>query len=184
MKGLLTSAIREDDPVAVIIPAALFPLRGDVPEESYAVPLGVGEVKREGTDATVVAVGHLVHTAIKVADKLAGEGINVLVWDPRTLLPLDKAGLSAVVRRTGRVVILDDTNRTCGFAAELSATITEQCFADLRAPVLRVTRSDVPIPFSPPLEQALLPSPEQLLEAVRMVRAWSAGVGAGVAPGA
>ncbi|MCS7173039.1 MAG: alpha-ketoacid dehydrogenase subunit beta [Armatimonadetes bacterium] len=172
MKGLLVSAIRHDDPVFVLCPAALYALRGPVPEDPYAVPLGVGEVKRDGSDVTVVATGHLVQTALQVAEKLAEEGIQLLVWDPRTLLPLDREGLLHAVRRTGRVVILDDSNRTCGFAAEVSALIAEEGFDALRAPIQRITRPDVPVPFSPPLEQAVLPGGPQLLQAVRRVLEW------------
>ncbi|HEY4773471.1 MAG TPA: transketolase C-terminal domain-containing protein [Xanthobacteraceae bacterium] len=172
-KGLLVSAIREDDPVVFLAPALVLAQRGEVPEEAYEVPLGVGEVKRAGTDVTVVAVGHLVGEALAVADELAREGISVHVWDPRTLLPLDRDGLCAAARRTGRVVIYDDSNRTCGFAAEISATLAERAFADLRAPVKRVTRADVPLPYSAPLEKAVVPSPDQLARAIRAVLAHS-----------
>ncbi|MBM3516681.1 MAG: alpha-ketoacid dehydrogenase subunit beta [Alphaproteobacteria bacterium] len=168
-KGLLISAIREDDPVAFFAPAACLALRGEVPEEAYAIPFGVGEIKRPGSDVTVVAVGHLVPEAIQVADSFATEGISVQVWDPRSLLPLDKDGLCAAAARTGRVVIYDDTNRTCGFAAEVAALLAERVFGALKAPIKRITRADAPIAFSAPLEKAALPGPERLGAAIRVV---------------
>lgn len=169
MKGLTITAIRDDDPVAIFVPAGAMGSRGDVPEEPYAIPLGRGDVKREGDDVTVVAIGHVVKEALAVAIELESEGISVHVWDPRSLLPLDRAGLLEAVRRTGRVVIYDDSNRTCGFAAELAAVIAENAFDDLRAPIRRVTRGDIPIPFSVPLEIATLASPIRLRDAVRDV---------------
>lgn len=171
-KGLLISAIREDDPVVFIAPAMALAQRGEVPEASYTVPLGLGQIKREGSDVTVVAVGHLVPEALTAAEQLAEEGISVQVWDPRTLLPLDHEGLCAAVRATGRVVIYDDSARTCGYAAELSAILSEREFGALRAPIQRVTRADVPVPFSPPLERAVLPSPAQLMNAIRVVHSF------------
>jgi pyruvate dehydrogenase E1 component beta subunit len=168
-KGLLVSAIREDDPVAFLAPAMVLGQRGEVPEELYTLPLGVGAVKREGSDVTVIAVGNLVPDALAVAEQLAGEGISVQVWDPRTLLPLDREGLCKAVSSTGRVVIYDDSNRTCGFAAEISAILGERVFGDLRAPIKRVTRADIPMPFSTVLEQAVLPTREHLASTIRSV---------------
>lgn len=168
-KGMMLAAIREDDPVFFMASASLLAQRGDVPEDMYTVPLGVGDVKRQGTDVTVVAVGNTVPEALAVAERLQAEGISVKVWDPRSLLPLDRDGLCEAVSSTGRVVIYDDTNRTCGFAAEISAIISERIFDELRAPIKRVTRADVPMPFSAPLELAVLPNPEQLAAAIRIV---------------
>ncbi|MCK9510795.1 MAG: alpha-ketoacid dehydrogenase subunit beta [Pigmentiphaga sp.] len=170
-KGLLTSAIREDDPVVFMAPAMALAQRGPVPEEPYAIPLGVGEIKRRGTDVTVVAVGHLVPEALAAAEQLREEGIDVQVWDPRSLLPLDKEGLCAAVRDTGRVVIYDDSARTCGFAAELSAILAERVHDVLKAPIKRITRADTPMPYSSPLEKAVLPTPHQLTEAIRTLYA-------------
>ena len=168
-KGLMVTAIRENDPVAFLAPAMVLGQRGEVPEELYAIPFGKGDVKRDGTDVTVVAVGNLVPDALAVAEQLAQEGISVKVWDPRTLLPLDREGLCEAVSSTGRVVLYDDSNRTCGFAAELSAIIGERAFGSLRAPIKRVTRADVPMPFSTILEQAALPTRERLAAAIRSV---------------
>jgi len=166
-KGLFKSAIREDDPVVVFAPAALLAQRGPVPEEEHTIPLGVAEVKREGHDLTIIAVGPLVPDALKAADELAQEGISAEVVDPRSLLPLDHETLLASVRKTGRAVIFDDSNRTCGFGAELAAIIADEAFESLRAPVRRLTRADVPVPFSPPLEAVVLPSRERLLNEAR-----------------
>lgn len=171
-KGLMISAIRDNDPVFFMAPAMVLGHRGDVPEDLYTIPLGVGEIKREGTDVTVIAVGNTVHEALAVAEKLEADRISVQVWDPRTLLPLDKDGLCEAVRSTGRAVIYDDSNRTCGFAAEISAILAERIFRDLKAPIKRVTRADMPMPFSVPLEKAVLPSREGLETAIRAVCAY------------
>lgn len=170
-KGLLTAAIRDDDPVAVIAPAEALGVRGEVPEEDDPIVLGRGEVKRSGEDVTVVAVGHLVHPALAAAEMLERERIRVEVWDPRTLLPFDRDGLFASVRRTGRVVVFDDSNRSCGFAAEVMSQVAEHCFADLRSAPRRVTRADVPIPFSSALEREPLPTEAHLIETIREVLA-------------
>jgi len=174
-KGLLKTAIREDDPVIVFAPAALLATRGPVPEEEYTIPLGQAAVRREGTDLTVVAVGPLVPDALRCAETLAAEGISVEVVDPRSLLPLDRETLLASVRKTRRVVIFDDSNRTCGFAAELAALFAEEAWDALEAPVRRITRADVPVPFSPPLEAYVLPSGDRLLAECRALLAHSRG---------
>jgi pyruvate dehydrogenase E1 component beta subunit len=171
-KGLLAAAIREDDPVAVFVPVRLMAARGPVAEDPYAIPLAQGEVKRSGRDVTVVAVGHLVAEALATADALAPEGIDVEVWDPRSLLPLDRAGLSASVGKTGRAVLFDDSSRSCGYAAELAGVIAENCFGDLKAPVKRVTRADVTIPFGQYIENEVLPDRRRLEQAIRTVMAW------------
>jgi pyruvate dehydrogenase E1 component beta subunit len=169
--GLFVSAIRDDDPVIVFFPAAAQPTREEVPEEPYAIPLGSGRVHREGSDVTVVAVGHLVHEALKAAEALEEEGVSVEVWDPRTLLPFDHEGLAASVTKTGRLVVYDDSNRSAGFGAEVAAWAAEECFESLQAPVRRVTRADTTIAFAVPLELAVLPSKERLTEAIRSVTA-------------
>lgn len=166
-KGLLASAIREDDPVVFMAPALVMGQRGEVPEEPYTIPLGVGETKRQGKHVTVVACGNLVPEALAVAAEMEKDGISVQVWDPRTLLPLDKEGLCRAVSDTGRVVIYDDSARTCGFAAELSAVLAERVWDELKAPIRRITRADVPISYAPVLEKAAMPSPVQLADAIR-----------------
>jgi pyruvate dehydrogenase E1 component beta subunit len=164
--GLMRSAIRDDDPVLFLAPAAVLPVRGELPDEPEPVPLGSGRIHREGTDVTVVAIGHLVHDALAVAEELDGE-VSVEVFDPRTLYPLDWDLLAASLERTGRLVVFDDANRTCGFAAEVVATAAEEM--SLAARPRRVTRADAPIAFAVELERAALPSRVQLAEAVRAV---------------
>ena len=172
-KGLFKAAIREDDPVVVFAPAALLAQRGPVPDGEYTIPLGLAEVKREGTDLTIIAMGPLVPDALKAAGELAQEGISVEVVDPRSLLPLDRETLLGSVRKTGRVIIFDDSNRTCGFAAELAAVIAEEAWESLRGPIRRLTRADVPVPFSPTLESVVLPSRERLVTEARALLAGS-----------
>jgi pyruvate dehydrogenase E1 component beta subunit len=166
--GLFRSAIRDDDPVVVFAPAAAMGVREDVDFATLApVPLGVGRVHRAGTDVTVVAIGHLVRTALAVADELAGE-ISVEVYDPRTLYPFDWTGLAASLEKTGRLVVIDDSNRSCGIGGEILATAAEQL--RLVAPPKRVTRPDgAVLPFALALDQALQPSHDQLVTAVRQV---------------
>lgn len=168
--GLFLSAIRDDDPVVFFAPAAALGSREEVADDADAIPLGVGRVHRDGEDVTVVAVGHLVRDALKVAESLAeSDGISVEVFDPRTVYPFDWEGLAASVRKTGRLVVIDDTNRTCGLAAEIVATAAEELSDALLAPPRRITRADAPIPFAVELEVALLPSREQLATAIRSV---------------
>ncbi|ROR35704.1 alpha-ketoacid dehydrogenase subunit beta [Kitasatospora cineracea] len=163
--GLLLSALRDDDPVVVFAPSGALGVREDVDFAALGpVPLGLGRVHRAGTDVTVVAVGHLVHEALAVAEELAGR-VSVEVFDPRTLHPLDRAGLAASLRRTGRLVVLDDSNRSCGFAAEVLATAAEG--PRLRAAPRRVTRPEgAVLPFAPALDRACQPGRAQLLAAI------------------
>ena len=164
--GLMVSAIRDDDPVAYFAPALIQGRRAEVPDDAEPVPLGIGRTWREGRDVTVVAVGHLVEIALKVAEELAQTGTDVEVWDPRSILPFDHAGLIASVERTGRLVVFDDSNRTSGFAAEVAAFAAEELHAALKAPIVRVTRADVPISYSLPLEAWALPTGERLEAAI------------------
>ncbi|GAA4687201.1 alpha-ketoacid dehydrogenase subunit beta [Phytohabitans rumicis] len=167
--GLFTTAIRDDDPVVVFCPMPALGIREEV---SYVdlvpVPLGVGRVCRPGTDVTVVAIGHLVHEALAVADELSGE-LSVEVFDPRTLYPFDWAGLAASLERTGRLVVFDDSNRHCGIGAEILATAAEEM--PLIAPPKRVTRPDgaVVVGCSPELDRAVQPTRPQLLAAIQAV---------------
>ncbi len=161
--GLLVTAIRDDDPIVFFAPSAALGVRDDVDFAALApVPLGVGRVARAGDDVTVVALGHLVHDALAVADELAGQGISIEVFDPRTVYPLDVDGLIASVQKTGRLVVIDDSNRTSGFAAEVLAVVAEHC--TLTAPPRRVTRPDgAVLPFALALDRAVQPGREQLL---------------------
>jgi pyruvate dehydrogenase E1 component beta subunit len=169
-KGLMTAAIREDNPVIVFPDAGLWGTRGPVPVGEYIVPLGVADVKREGTDVTVVAVAGGVALALRAATTLEEEGISVEVVDPRTLVPLDHETILASVQKTGRLVVVDPSPRTCGYAAEIIATVTELGdVRELRASPARVTGLDVPTPFSPPLERFTVPDADRVVAAVRRV---------------
>ena len=172
VKGLTLAAISEDDPVAVFAPVQLMNSRGHVDEKSTIIPMAQGMVRREGRDVTVVAVGHLVNEALETAKSLTSEEIEIEVWDPRSLLPLDRSGLLRSVTKTGRVVLYDDSHRTCGFAAEMSSVISEFAFGELKAPIKRVTRADVTIPFSQHIEAEVLPNRIRLEQAIRNVMAW------------
>lgn len=165
--GLLVTAIRDDDPTVVFAPALAMGIREDVTTELVPVPLGSGRVHRPGTDVTVVALGHLVSQALTAADELADE-ISVEVFDPRTVYPFDWAGLAGSVNRTGRLVVIDDSNRFCGFGAEVTATAAAEM--RLLAPPRRVTRPDgAVLPFALALDRAVQPSQDQLTAAIRAV---------------
>jgi|SRR5581483_844461 len=168
-KGLLKSAIRDDDPVLSFEDCTLWYSKGDVPEDDYTVPLGSADVKHEGSDVTVVAIAGAVPHAIAAATKLAPDGISVEVVDPRSLVPLDRDTILRSVAKTGRLVVADPAHTTCSAASEISAIVVENAFGDLVAPILRVTTPDVQIPFSPPLERTLYPNAEKIAIAVRRV---------------
>ena len=165
--GLLVSAIRDDDPVVIFAPALAMGIREDVTTELVPVPIGSARLHRRGTDVTVVALGHLVADAVAVADELAGE-ISVEVFDPRTVYPFDWAALADSLHRTGRLVVIDDSNRFCGFGAEVAAAAAEEM--RLVAPPKRVSRPDgAVLPFALALDRAVQPSRDQLTTAVRAV---------------
>lgn len=177
VKGLLKTAIRANDPVVIYEPVSLYASKGEIPEDEFLVPLGVADVKRLGTDVTVVATGHFVREALKVANDLAAsQGLSIEVVDPRTLYPLDTETILRSIRKTGRLVVVDDGYRFCSFASEVAALASEQAFDALKAPIRRVTRPMVPIPFSPPLLQAVTPTGVQIAAAVTAV------IGASKAP--
>jgi 2-oxoisovalerate dehydrogenase E1 component len=169
-KGLLAAAIRDDNPVVFIEHKQLY-LRGKagVPEQPYTIPIGQAEVKREGTDVTVVATLAMVDAALSAARELAGDGIDVEVVDPRTLRPLDSATILASVRKTNRCVVAHEAWKTHGFGAEISAVIMEEAFDYLDAPVLRVGMRDVPMPYNAELERQVIPSAADIVQAVRRV---------------
>jgi pyruvate dehydrogenase E1 component beta subunit len=166
--GLLVTAIRDDDPVIMFAPAGAVGQRENIDFADLApVPLGVGRVHRPGDDVTVVAVGHHVHDALAVAEEMA-ESVSVEVFDPRTLYPFDWAGLAASLERTGRLVVIDDSNRTCGIGGEIIATASEQM--RLIAPPKRITRPDgAVLPFAAALDAAVQPTREQLRSAIEQV---------------
>ena len=166
-KGLLKTCIRDDNPVMFIEQKLLYGTEGEVPEGEYTVPLGVADVKREGTDVTIVAYSRMVLLALEAAEDLAKEGISVEVVDPRTLKPLDAETIIGSVKKTGRAVVVHEGYRTCGVGAEIAAQIMEEAFDYLDAPVLRVAGEDVPIPMSPVLEEAAVPSKTKIVEAIK-----------------
>jgi pyruvate/2-oxoglutarate/acetoin dehydrogenase E1 component len=173
-KGLMKSAIRDNNPVVVFEDQILAATaKGPVPEEEYTIPLGVADIKRQGRDVTVIAIAKMVPQALAAAEELARDGVTVEVVDPRTLVPLDKAALRASVQKTGRVVIVDEACLTCSAAAEITALLTEDAatFRALKAPPRRVCAPDVPIPYSPIMEQFCLPDKARILQGVRDVLA-------------
>ena len=169
VKGLLKTALRDNNPVVSFEHVGLGGMSGEVPEEEYFVPFGEAIVRREGVDVTVVALAKMVHEALAAAEELAGEGISVEVVDPRTLVPLDIDAIRASVRKTGRLVVVDEACQTCGAAAEIVALVTADLatFAALKAAPARVCGLDVPIPFSPPMEQFAVPDRAKIVSAVR-----------------
>ena len=166
-RGLLKTAIRDPDPVLVFEHRGLYRVTGEVPEAETLVPLGVADVKRPGRDATVIATARMVHASLEAARRLAEEGIEVEVVDPRSLVPLDRETLAASVRRTSRVVIAEEGPRRASVGAWLAWVIMDDCFDDLDAPIARVAAPDVPIPFSPPLEGFVTPGADDVVAAVR-----------------
>ena len=170
-KGLLASAIRDPNPVLYLEHKNLYRrIKGDVPEGRYETPMGEVRVAREGSDLTVISYGAMVHTALEATEDLDGASIEVL--DLRTLCPLDRDGILESVRKTSKVVVLHEATRSCGVGAEVCSLIAEEAFEDLDGPVVRVTAPDVPIPFSPPLERAVLPQVDDVKEACRELLAY------------
>ena len=171
IKGLLKTAIRDNNPVISFESNRLLGSRGPVPEGEYTIPLGQADIKREGSDVTVVALAWLVHEALAAAEELAREGISVEIVDPRTLVPLDTDTIRNSVRKTGRLVIADEAGPTAGFSAEIAAVATEDeaTFAQLKAPVKRVCALQVPIPYSPVLENHVFPDRNRIIAGIREV---------------
>lgn len=168
-KGLLKTAIRGNNPVFFCEHKLLYPAVGEVPEEEYTVPFGVADLKREGSDVSVVATSYMVHKALRVAEAFQKEGLNVEVIDLRTLTPLDRQAIVKSVKKTGRIVIVSEDCRTAGVAAEIAAVVAEEALDYLDAPVKRVCEPDTPIPFSPPLEQYVIPDEKIIAKAIKEV---------------
>jgi len=172
-KGLLVSSIRDNNLVIFIEQKLLYRKKGPVPEELYTIPLSQAEVKREGSDLTIVATGVMVSRSLAAADKLAEEGIEAEVVDPRTLKPYDAETITASVTKTGRVLIVNEGYRSCGYAAEISAMISEgPAFMYLNAPIKRLTGLDIPIPYNRTLEYNTVPQEESIIEAARDLMAY------------
>jgi pyruvate dehydrogenase E1 component beta subunit len=169
MKGLLKSAIRDNNPVIVFEAGRLASLQGEVPDEDFTIPFGSADIKREGSDVTVVAMAWLVHEALAAAETLAAEGISVEVVDPRSLVPMDVDTIRGSVRKTGRLVVADEAGPTAGASAEIATVVTEDptTFRALRGPVQRVCALPVPIPYAPSLEDHVFPDRDRIAKAVR-----------------
>ena len=170
-KGLLKSAIRDDNPVIFIESETLYGIKGEVPEDAdFLIPLGVAEVKREGRDVTAVAYSGMYYRVLEAAEEVERtDGISVEIVDPRTLRPLDEDVIFESVRKTNRCVVVEEGWRYAGFGAEIADRVQRECFDELDAPVIRVTAADVPMPYAKTLEKAYLPQPEKVVDAVQQV---------------
>ncbi|MCK4307172.1 alpha-ketoacid dehydrogenase subunit beta, partial [candidate division WOR-3 bacterium] len=167
VKGLLISAIYDDNPVVFIDDRWLYKIVGDVPEEIYTVPIGKGAIRKKGKDITIVATGWMVQKAIESGSILQKDGIDVEIIDVRTLKPLDKTLIFKSVKKTGRLVVADAGWRTCGVAGEISALVTENIFETLKAPIKRIALPDTPAPMSSVLEQAYYPDADDIVTTVK-----------------
>jgi len=173
-KGLLKASIRDEDPVIFLEHKKTYRLiKGEVPDEDYIVPIGRAEVKREGRDLTVIAYGLMLHYSLEAAERVAKEGIEVEVVDLRTIVPLDKETVLASVRKTGKVLIVHEDNKTGGFGGELAGLIAEEAFEDLDGPIVRLAVPDVPMmPFNATLEDFLMLNPEKIVAKIRQLAAY------------
>jgi pyruvate/2-oxoglutarate/acetoin dehydrogenase E1 component len=169
VKGLIKTAIRNPDPVMFFEHKMLYDKKEEVPEEEYLIPFGEARVRREGEDVTVWATLNMVHKSLEVADELQKKGISVEVIDPRTLVPLDKVTLIESVKKTGRLVVASEETKTGATTGEIAATVQEEAFDWLDAPIIRVNAPDAPIPFSPPLEQFVIPSKDVIAKAITSI---------------
>ncbi|MDH5732592.1 MAG: alpha-ketoacid dehydrogenase subunit beta [Candidatus Bathyarchaeota archaeon] len=168
-KGLLKTAIQDDNPVMFFEHKLLYAIGGVVPEEEYTIPFGMADVKRDGEDVTIVATLYMVHQALAAAEELDKQGIEAEVIDPRTLVPLDKQAVVNSVKKTGRIVIVTEDCKTAGVSAEIAAVVAEEALDYLDAPIKRVAEPDTPIPFSPPLEQFVIPNEKSIIKAVKEI---------------
>ncbi len=168
-KGLLTQAIRDDDPVIFLEHKVMYDEEEEVPDESYAIPFGEANLTREGDCITIVAMGRMVHFANQAADRLEEDGISCTVLDPRTLSPLDEDSIIECVEESGRLVIVDESNPRCNLATDISALVAQKAFHALKAPIQMVCPPHTPVPFAPELEDLYLPSPEKIEAAARAI---------------
>lgn len=170
-KGLFATALRSNDPVIFLEHKSILFHKGEVPEESYSIPFGQARVARAGTDCTLVAVGSMVGLALQASVQLAKAGIEIEIVDPRTLNPLDMESVLASVHKTGRLIIVDETFQPCGIGAEIAAQVIDRGFDDLDAPIRRLNGAYTPTPYSPPLEAAVVPNVESIVQAVQQLMA-------------
>jgi pyruvate/2-oxoglutarate/acetoin dehydrogenase E1 component len=171
-KGLLIQSIRDDDPVIFCEHKAMYDTTGEVPEESYTIPFGEANLAREGGDVTIVAIGRMVSVAMEAADELAGSGIEAEVIDPRTTSPLDTATILESVESTGRLVVVDEATPRCNLATDISATVAQDAFGSLQAPIQMVTAPHTPVPFSDALEDAYMPDAQKVVNAAKAATEW------------
>ena len=165
-KGLIKTAVRDENPVLVYEHKMMYGLKGLVPEGEWTIPFGKADVKRQGSDVSLIAVSRMVHVAMEAAALLESKGIQAEVVDPRTLQPLDKETLVASVSKTGRAVILDEGHQSFGVTGEIASVVYEGAFDYLDAPIVRLGAMDVPVPFSKPLEEATVPTAPDVVAAV------------------
>lgn len=174
-KGLMKTAIRDNNPVVIFEDKLMYNDKAPVPEEEYLIPFGVANIRRAGNDITLIATSSMVQVAEAAAALLAAEGVEAEVIDPRTIVPLDEATIIASVRKTGRAIIIDEGHRSFGVTAEIAARIAEKAFYHLDGPVLRLGAMDVPVPFSPVLEDLTVPTPAAVVDAARKLMRGEAG---------
>jgi pyruvate dehydrogenase E1 component beta subunit len=165
-KGLLKTAIRDNNPVMFFEHKICYTTKSIIPDEEYLIPFGKADVKREGNDLTIFATFWMVHQALKAAEKLAKKGIEVEVIDPRTLVPLDKKTIIKSVEKTNRLLIVEEDCKTCGVGAEIAAIVAEEAFDCLESPIKRISEPDTPIPFSPVLERYVIPDEKSIVKGV------------------
>lgn len=168
-KGLLKSAIRDNNPVLFLESEMMYGFKGEVPEEEYTIPLGVGDIKREGSDVTLIAWNKVLHKALEAAEALAKEGISVEVLDPRTLLPLDEDLIFSSVRKTHRLVIVEEAWSFGSVGAQIADRVQKECFDELDAPVSRVTNEFVPMPYNEDQEHHVMPQVDRIVKAIKDV---------------
>ena len=168
-KGLLINAIRDEDPVIFLEHKMLYDFSGEVPDEAYTVPFGEAGIIREGKDVTLISLGKMVNVCQEAADELAKENVAASILDLRTISPLDEETILEFTEETGRVVVVDEAYPRCGVAADVSSIIVEKAFSDLKAPIKKVTPPHSPVPYAPNLEQAFLPSSQNVIDAVKEV---------------
>jgi len=167
VKGLIKSSIRDDNPIIFIEHKLLYNEEGPVPEEEYVIPIGKADIKREGKDVTIVATSRMVMRALRAAESLSEDGIEAEVVDPRTLVPLDEETILQSIKKTGRLLIIHEAYRRCGFGAEIAALASEKAFYDLDAPIKRIGAANTPVPFAPQLENFVIPDEREIIKGVR-----------------
>lgn len=167
VKGLIKSSIRDDNPILFIEHKLLYNEKGPVPEEEYLIPIGKADIKREGKDVTIVATSRMVLRALKAAQALTEDGVEAEVVDPRTLVPLDEETILQSIKKTGRLLIVHEASKRCGFGAEIAALASEKAFYDLDAPIKRVAAANTPVPFAPKMESFVIPDERAIIKGVR-----------------